>query len=185
MGAVPANQRGAASGMRGTFFNSGSALSIGIFFSLMIIGLAAKLPQTLSTGLTNQGVPADVAARIAAEPPVGSLFAAFLGFNPLQELLGPQVLGALPAANRAALTGKQFFPNLISGPFHSGLVVVFVAAAAMSVISAVASLFTARKPGSGPALAGSADAEDEAERLVAADADAVAATPDNAVPASR
>src|SRR5947207_10788000 len=141
MGAVPAGQRGAAAGMRGTFFNSGSALSIGIFFSLMIVGLAASLPHTLTAGLEAQGVPADVATKIGALPPVGSLFAAFLGYNPLAALLGPSgVLAHLPAANAAALTGKQFFPHLISGPFHHGLVVVFLAAAAMSVVAALASL---------------------------------------------
>ncbi len=141
MGSVPAAQRGAAAGMRGTFFNSGTALSIGVFFSLMIVGLAATLPHTLSTGLEQQGVPAQLANQIGALPPVGSLFAAFLGYNPLAQLLGPSgVLQQLPAANAATLTGKQFFPNLISGPFHSGLVVVFIAAAAMSVISAIASL---------------------------------------------
>jgi MFS family permease len=141
MGSVPAAQRGAAAGMRGTFFNSGTALSIGVFFSLMIVGLAATLPHTLTTGLEQQGVPAQLANQIGALPPVGSLFAAFLGYNPLAQLLGPSgVLHQLPAANAATLTGKQFFPNLISGPFHSGLVVVFIAAAAMSVISAIASL---------------------------------------------
>jgi MFS family permease len=141
MGSVPAGARGAAAGMRGTFFNSGSALSIGIFFSLMIVGLAATLPHTLNAGLLAQGVPAPVAARVAALPPVGSLFAAFLGYNPLGALLGPTgVLGHLPAGSAATLTGKQFFPHLISGPFHHGLVVVFMAAAAMSVVAALASL---------------------------------------------
>ena len=142
MGSVPAGQRGAAAGMRGTFFNSGSALSIGIFFSLMVIGLAADLPHTLTAGLEQQGVPAAVATRIGGLPPVGSLFAAFLGYNPLGSLLGPSgVLAHLPAGNVATLTGKQFFPNLISGPFHHGLVVVFVAAAIMSVVTAAASVF--------------------------------------------
>jgi MFS family permease len=142
MNAVPASQRGAAAGMRGTFFNSGSALSIGIFFSLMIIGLASTLPTTLTNGLEAQGVPASVAAGISALPPVGSLFAAFLGYNPLAELLGPSgVLNSLPAGNAATLTGKQFFPQLISGPFHHGLVVVFVAATVMSVVGAMASLW--------------------------------------------
>jgi MFS family permease len=141
MGAVPAGQRGVAAGMRGTFFNSGSALSIGIFFSLMIVGLAASLPHTLTAGLEQQGVPADVATRIGALPPVGSLFAAFLGYNPLAALLGPTgVLAHLPAANAATLTGKEFFPHLISGPFHQGLVVVFVAAAVMSLVAAFASV---------------------------------------------
>jgi MFS family permease len=142
MGAVPPGQRGAAAGMRGTFFNSGSALSIGVFFSLMIVGLAATLPHTLTAGLEQQGVPASVATAIGNLPPVGSLFAAFLGYNPLGSLLGPSgVLAHLPAGSAATLTGKQFFPNLISGPFHHGLVVVFVTAAVMSVVTAAASVF--------------------------------------------
>ncbi|HEU0241469.1 MAG TPA: MFS transporter [Micromonosporaceae bacterium] len=141
MGAVPADQRGVAAGMRGTFFNSGSALSIGVFFSLMILGLAATLPHTLTSGLVAQGVPSGVAQQVGNLPPVGSLFAAFLGFNPLRELLGPSgVLNQLPAANAANLTGKSFFPHLISGPFHHGLIVVFIAAAIMMLVGAAASL---------------------------------------------
>jgi MFS family permease len=180
MGAVPAHQRGAAAGMRGTFFNSGAALSIGIFFSLMIVGLAATLPETLTSGLIAQGVPAQAAAQVGALPPVGSLFAAFLGYNPLAELLGPSgVLDSLPAANRATLTGKEFFPHLISGPVHSGLVVVFLAAAAMSVIAAIASAFTATPRR--PVLDGT---RVPAERT-ADDADAVASVPDTAAPTRR
>jgi MFS family permease len=167
MGSVPAAQRGAASGMRGTFFNSGSALSIGVFFTLMILGLAASLPHTLTSGLEQQGVPAAIAQQIGNLPPVGSLFAAFLGYNPLGSLLGPSgVLHQLPAANAATLTGKEFFPNLISGPFHHGLVVVFIAAALMSVISAVASLVPGEKRnavrGTRPAGASAADAVPDA-----------------------
>jgi MFS family permease len=142
MNSVPANQRGAASGMRGTFFNSGTSLSIGIFFSLMIAGLASKLPGTLTNGLQAQGVPANIAAQIGGEPPVSSLFAAFLGYNPVQTLLQPTgVLDTLPAQNVATLTGHTFFPELITGPFHNGLVVVMAAAAVMTIIAAIASLF--------------------------------------------
>ena len=100
MNSVPANQRGAAAGMRGTFLNSGSSLSIGIFFSLMIAGLASSLPQTLTLGLQAHGVPAGAAQAIGDVPPVGSLFAAFLGYNPIQTLLGPQLLGSLSPADR-------------------------------------------------------------------------------------
>jgi MFS family permease len=109
MSSVPANMRGAASGMRATFMNAGQVLSIGIFFSLMVAGLADHLPGTLSDGLTAQGVPAATANQIASLPPVGTLFAAFLGYNPIGELLGPQVLGALPATARAAaaLPGRR------------------------------------------------------------------------------
>ncbi len=144
MGAVPVNQRGAAAGMRGTFMNSGSALSIGIFFSLMIVGLAAKLPVSLTSGLEQQGVPAAPAQAAGQLPPVGSLFAAFLGYNPMRSLLGGQ-LDTLPAHNAATITGKQFFPHLIAGPFHAGLVVVFGAAALMMLVAAVVSLLGDRR----------------------------------------
>jgi MFS family permease len=141
MNSVPARQRGAASGMLATFQNSGFVLSIGVFFSLMIAGLAASLPGTMFRGLTAQGVPAGVAHQIAQLPPVGSLFAAFLGYNPVQQLLGPSgVLSKLPAANVAKLTGKSFFPGLISQPFHHGLVIVFTLAIVVLIIAAGASL---------------------------------------------
>jgi MFS family permease len=141
MNSVPARQRGAASGMLATFMNSGFVLSIGIFFSLMIAGLASTLPTTLTKGLTSQGVPYALAHQIGQTPPVASLFAAFLGYNPVHELLAPTgVLSKLPAHNVATLTGKQFFPHLISGPFHHGLVIVFSMAIAMLVIAAGASL---------------------------------------------
>jgi MFS family permease len=151
MSSVPANMRGAASGMRATFQNAGQVLSIGVFFSLMVAGLASSLPSTLSSGLTAQGVPAATADSIAQLPPVGTLFAAFLGYNPIGELLGPQVLSQLPPANAAKLTGLQFFPRLISGPFHDGLVIVFWLAIAMAVVGALASLLRGRKVPAAPA----------------------------------
>ncbi|MGH3726588.1 MAG: MFS transporter [Mycobacterium sp.] len=139
MSSVPAHQRGAASGVRGTFFNAGSSLSIGIFFSLMIVGLSATMPSAMQSGLTAQGVPASTAAEVAGLPPVGSLFAAFLGYNPIGELLSPSGVLEQPGVNSAELTGQSFFPNLITEPFHAGLVVVFVAAAVMMAIAALAS----------------------------------------------
>jgi len=146
MSSVPARERGAASGVAGTVQNAGSALSIGVFFSLMIVGLASTLPQALRDGLTAHAVPAGVADQVAGLPPVGSLFAAFLGYNPVESLLGPTgVLDTLPPADAAALTGKEFFPSLISAPFHHGLVVVFVVAAIMSLIGAGASLARGRR----------------------------------------
>lgn len=141
MSSVPVSQRGAASGVRATFFNAGSSLSIGIFFSLMIVGLAATLPDAMSRGLQEQGVSASVATEVANLPPVGSLFAAFLGYNPIAELLAPHNALHQPGVNVEVLTGKTFFPNLITEPFHSGLVVVFGAAALMMVIGAIASWF--------------------------------------------
>ena len=141
MNSVPPRQRGAASGMLATFTNSGFVLSIGIFFSLMIAGLAATLPTTLTRGLTSQGVPGPIAHQIGNLPPVGSLFAAFLGYNPVHQLLAPTgVLKHLPARNVHALTGKQFFPRLISGPFHHGLVIVFTMAMVVLVVAAILAL---------------------------------------------
>jgi MFS family permease len=139
MNSVPAPQRGAASGMRATFQNVGFVVSIGSFFSLLIAGLAARLPATMTPGLTANGVPAATADRVAHLPPVGSLFAAFLGENPMRVLLGPAALGRLRPEQAANLTGRGFFPELIAGPFKHGLVIVFLAALAMSLVAAAAS----------------------------------------------
>ncbi|MGW5657625.1 MFS transporter [Streptomyces humi] len=140
MGSVPAEYRGVASGMRSTFQNSGTALSIGVFFSLMVSGLASSLPDTLRNGLTAHGVPAGSAAHAASLPPVSTLFATFLGDNPVQHLLSSEgVLGRVSAAQRSVLTGHTFFPRLVSGPFHHGLGIVFGVAAGMALVSAVAS----------------------------------------------
>ncbi|MGI5242359.1 MFS transporter [Dactylosporangium sp. CA-139066] len=139
MSSVPAGQRGVASGMRSTFQNAGMSLSIGVFFSLMVAGLARALPETLTSGLTAQGVPPDVAGHVASLPPVSTLFAAFLGSNPVEHLLGGPVLAALPPQNVATLTGHEFFPHLIATPFHDGLVVVFGAATIMTLLATVAS----------------------------------------------
>ena len=162
MGSVPARQRGVASGMRSTFQNSGTSVSIGVFFSLMIIGLSRSLPTTLTTGLQQQGVPAGVAEQVGHLPPVASLFAAFLGLNPIEHLVGPATLSSLPAANQQALTGREFFPRLIQGPFHNGLIVVFTAATILAVLGALASLLR----GPRPILA--ADQSDRAEPVLAA-----------------
>jgi MFS family permease len=141
MSSVPAADRGAASGMRATFQNSGTSLSIGIFFSLLIAGLHSRLPHALGSGLRAQGVPAGIAQHVASLPPVSTVFAALLGFNPVQTLLRPSgVLQQLPAKSAQTLTGRQFFPHLISSPFHDGLVVVFTTATIMAVVAAFVSM---------------------------------------------
>jgi MFS family permease len=159
MSSVPPWHRGAASGMRSTFQNSGMSLSIGIFFSLMIAGLASTLPRTLTSGLRAHGVPAAVASHIAHLPPVSTLFSALLGYNPMRTLLGPSgTLARLPKSDAALLTGRQFFPNLISGPFHHGLIIVFSAAIALSVAGALVSVLRGKQfyygedDAAGPAL---------------------------------
>ncbi|MEV7377606.1 MFS transporter [Streptomyces lydicus] len=140
MNSLPPDQRGVGAGISTTFQNSAMVLSIGIFFSLMIAGLAGALPHALTSGLTAQGVPAADAARVAALPPVSVLFASLLGYNPVQTLLGSHVLGRLPPGHAAYLTGREFFPQLISQPFADGLAVAFDFALAACLIAAVASL---------------------------------------------
>jgi MFS family permease len=140
MNSLPAQHRGAGGGMNQTFQNSAQVLSVGIFFTLMILGLASSLPHAMSTGLQAHGVSAATANHVGQLPPVSILFAAFLGFNPIQQLLGSHALAALSPQNRAAITGHSFFPHLISGPFRSGLHEAFVFAIVACLIAAVASL---------------------------------------------
>ena len=144
MNSLPPERRGVGGGMSATFQNSAMVLSIGIFFTLIILGLASSLPATLSHGLIAQGVPAADAARVAALPPVSILFAALLGYNPIQALLG-NVVHQLPPSHAAYLTGHTFFPSLISGPFSSGLAIAFDFAIVACLIAAVASLLRGRK----------------------------------------
>lgn len=141
MSSVPATQRGVSSGMRATFQNSGTAISITAFFTLMIAGLADTLPKSLTSGLIQAGVPYSVVHTMANLPPTSSLFSSLLGVNPIQHLLEPSgVLRKLSTASQKNLTGPQFFPHLIAGPFHHGLVVVFTVSAALSAFAAIASL---------------------------------------------
>jgi hypothetical protein len=131
--------------MLATFTNSASVLSIGVFFTLMIVGLASALPHTMESGLVAHGVPAADAARVSHLPPVATLFASLLGYNPMATLLGPGVLHGLPQGQAAELTGRSFFPNLISGPFHTALVYAFVFAIAACLVAALASLLRGAK----------------------------------------
>ncbi|GAA4642311.1 MFS transporter [Gordonia humi] len=141
MNSLPAASRGSGAGMMTTFQNAAMVLSIGLFFSLMIAGLSSNLPDAMFSGLTANGVPADQADTVAHLPTVGILFAAFLGYNPIQELLG----GAnMPGADVNHLTGLDFFPHLISDPFADGLAAAFWFAVVCCVLGAVFSLFTGK-----------------------------------------
>jgi MFS family permease len=144
MNSLPPERRGVGAGMSATFQNSAMVLSIGIFFTLIILGLASSLPAALDHGLIAQGLPSADAARIAALPPVSIMFAALLGYNPVQTLLGPAI-SKLPASHAAYLTGHTFFPSLISAPFERGLAVAFTFAIAACLVAAVASLLRGGK----------------------------------------
>jgi MFS family permease len=138
MNSLPPDRRGAGAGMAATFLGSASVLSIGIFFSLIIVGLSAKLPAALLHGLSSHGVPHAYALKVAHLPAVGSLFAAFLGYNPMKTTLGPE-LAKLPHHTAAFLTGHRFFPTLVSHPFAAGIHDAFYFAAACCLVAAVAS----------------------------------------------
>jgi len=143
MNAVPASARGAASGIRATGMNAGMVLSMGGFFTLMAVGLASRLPSTLYGGLVKLGITPAAAHQISTTPPVGTLFAAFLGDNPIKALVGqidPQQLQPGSGVDVATLTGRRFFPELISEPFRHGLAIAFATSIVMLLIAAVASL---------------------------------------------
>ena len=139
MNSLPPDQRGQGSGMGATTMNSAMVLSMGIFFTLIIVGLSGYLPSALFKGLTAHGVPAGAAHRVANLPPTSSVFAAFLGYNPVKSLLGPSgVLAHLPKAQALFLTGRSFFPSLIAGPFAHGLHEALTFAMVACVLAAVA-----------------------------------------------
>jgi MFS family permease len=154
MNSLPAGARGAGGGMNQTFQNSAQVISIGVFFTLMIAGLSSTLPHTLSAGLRAHGVSNAVAAHAATLPPISVLFAAFLGYNPIQHLLGSHALASLSASSQATLTGRAFFPHLISAPFRNGLREAFIFAIAACLVAGAASLMRgARVADSEPAEA--------------------------------
>jgi MFS family permease len=139
MNSLPAGDRGAGGGMNQTFQNSAQVLSLGVFFTLIIVGLATSLPHAMSSGLEAHGLSAATADRVAALPPVSILFAAFLGYNPIEHLVGTHALSSLGASDHATLTGSSFFPQLISAPFQTGLHAAFTFAIAACLIAAAAS----------------------------------------------
>ncbi len=139
MNSLPPRDRGAGGAMNQTFQNSAQVLSVGIFFSLMIAGLATNLPHTLTAGLHANGVPLAKAQQIGHVPPVSVLFAAFLGYNPVKSLVGTHVLSHLSTHNQAALTGRSFFPQLISSPFRDGLHTAFAFAIIACLVAGIAS----------------------------------------------
>ncbi|HJQ46851.1 MAG TPA: MFS transporter [Amycolatopsis sp.] len=168
MNSLPANARGVGAGMTTTFQNSAMVLSIGFFFSLMIAGLSKTLPTAMVQGLTEHGVPTAAATAVSQLPPVGVLFAAFLGFNPIQQVLGG-VLPSLPADQASFLTGRSFFPNLISQPFSDGLTAAFWFAVATCLVAAVCSWLVGKpKPveDSGPAETVGSELASEGGELV-------------------
>jgi MFS family permease len=146
MNSIPPDQRGVGAGMLNTFQNSATVLSMGLFFTIVTLGLAARLPAQLYKGLTAAGVAPGPAHLVASEPPIGSLFSAFLGYNPIKELLGPTgALQHMSAGQVAYITGRSFFPQLIEQPFAHGMHLAFTFAAIVTGIAAVASALRPRR----------------------------------------
>ena len=140
MNSLPPGDRGAGGGMNQTFQNSAQVLSIGIFFTLLIVGLASSLPAAMSSGLQAHGISPGLAHKVGQAPPISILFAAFLGYNPIQHLVGAGALQALPTHAQMLLTGPEFFPHLISAPFRDGLHTAFTFAIVACLVAAAASL---------------------------------------------
>jgi hypothetical protein len=146
MNSLPPDQRGGGAGMTVTFFNAATVLSMGLFFTIVTLGLAAELPSHMFNGLTAAGIKPAAAHIVANEPPIGSLFSAFLGYNPIKELLGPTgALQHLSAHQAAYVTSRSFFPKLIAQPFAHGLHLAFALAAAAAAIGVVASALMGRR----------------------------------------
>ncbi|HET9059726.1 MAG TPA: MFS transporter, partial [Acidimicrobiales bacterium] len=146
MNSLPPDQRGSGAGMLNTFQNSAQVLSMGLFFTIVTLGLAATLPAHLYHGLTAAHVPGKAARLVANEPPIGSLFSAFLGFNPVHQLLAPTgALKHLTHSQVAYLTGRSFFPHLIEQPFANGLHLAFDFAAGATIIAMVASALRGKR----------------------------------------
>jgi MFS family permease len=198
MNSLPPDQRGAGAGMLNTFQNSATVLSMGLFFTIVTLGLAARLPSHLYKGLIAAGVAPAAAKTVSSEPPIGSLFSAFLGYNPIKELLGPTgALQHMPAKQVAYITGRSFFPNLISEPFAGGMHLAFTFAAFVTFIAAVASALrgkryfytpqaTAAEPAAAELAEGAAELAKgaaESAELVGLDESAAVADLDAAAPA--
>lgn len=145
MNSLPPDQRGAGAGMSGVFQNASMVLSMGIFFTLMISGISSVLPRSLYRGLVAQHVPAATAAAVSHLPPITSLFASLLGYDPIKQILGTAALAKLPAHSAAVLSGRSFFPHLLSVPFADGLNVAFTFGAIACALAALASLLRGGK----------------------------------------
>ena len=139
MNSLPPEHRGAGSGMNTTFQNSAQVFSIGLFFTLLIVGLSSSLSTHLYRGLVAHGVPTALAAHASHLPPIATLFAAFLGVNPIQHLLGPSALTQLSPTQQATLLGHGFFPTLIGASFRNGLHAALDFAIVASLLAAGAS----------------------------------------------
>ena len=145
MSAVPARYRGAASGMRATFMNAGTMLSMGIFFSMIIGSLAANLPFAMQHGLSQFALPHAMVVSLSHLPPMAVLFASLLGYNPLAHLIPTAVIAHLPAVQSRLMLSSRFFPTLIAHAFMKSLRVVFLFSAGLSLVAAVLSVFRGQR----------------------------------------
>jgi hypothetical protein len=146
MNSLPADQRGVGAGMLNTFQNSATVLSMGVFFTIVTLGLATRLPSHLFKGLVAAGVSPSAAHTVASEPPIAALFSAFLGYNPVKELLGPTgALDHLSHHQVLYVTGRSFFPKLIEQPFADGLHLAFFFAAGVTVVAIIASALRGKR----------------------------------------
>ncbi|AWR95588.1 MFS transporter [Acidianus brierleyi] len=146
MNSVPSKYRGVASGMRATLQNSGQTASIALFFTIVIISLAATLPHALAQSVTQAGAP-QLAPLVQKVPVTGALFAAFLGYDPVKSILStlPQnILSTIPSTAISTMEQRTWFPTAIAPAFMSSLRDAFYVGAGMSFIAAITSALRGR-----------------------------------------
>ena len=148
MNSVPADCRGAASGMRATIQNSAMMISQAVFFAIIIVSLSSTLPGALSAAVTNAGGISTTRTKLQFDSAFRGSFGAFLGYNPVATIiqtLPASLVSTIPTATMKYLTGPTFFPNAISSPFMTALREAFIIGAIMCIIAAVCSALRGKK----------------------------------------
>ncbi|ACP47001.1 major facilitator superfamily MFS_1 [Sulfolobus islandicus Y.G.57.14] len=141
MNASPPQHRGSASGIRAMLTNTGSTLSIGIFFTIVIDTLYISLPPVLTSALTAAGAP-QLVPILSKIPPTAAIFASFLGYNPVSTVLSQlptSLVNTIPASTIATITGTHWFPNVIAPPFMNALRISFYVAASLVFLATIVS----------------------------------------------
>lgn len=141
MNSVPPQNRGVASGMMQTLNNTAMTASMAIFFTILIVGITQRFPDAMASSLASIGA-SQLAPVFSNIPPTGALFAAFLGYNPVDALLTalpPQMVAQIPSTTISTLNGTTWFPTTFANAFLPSLKTSFLFGALLSVVAAILS----------------------------------------------
>lgn len=147
MNSVPAQDRGVASGMQYTIMNTAFTISMGIFFTIVIVGISQRFPEEITSSLTSIGA-SQLAPLFNQIPPTGALFSAFLGYNPMGTMLQSlhqSTVSMIPPQIVTTITGTTWFPKTLANAFMPSLQMAFYIGAVMSAIAAIFSAFRGEK----------------------------------------